>query len=347
HEGYHHLHVVEAHLIAHALERTAFELEAGSEGLVDVTRSAAKAEHRVFLVRLVVLAADQVRILVRFEIRKTYDDRLGRKRRGDLRDAFRQLVDIKADRIRIARNLLSDRLLELRTLLVEFQQGARMHADHAIDDEFEPRQTYALVRYAGEIERAVGIADVHHDFNGKLGQGIQFYVALIVFQHAVVDMTGVPFRAGDCHRLIFANHAGGVDAADHRRNTELARNDGRMAGPAASIGDDGCGPLHHGLPIRIGHVGNQHIARPHAGHLLHVSDDARMSGPDALPDAAPAHEQGGAGLEREALDRPPGAALHRFGPRLQDVEHAGVAVLAPFDIHRRAVVLLDDQRLLC
>jgi hypothetical protein len=35
-------------------------------------------------------------------------------------------------------------------------------------------------------------------------------------------------------------------------------------------------------------------------------------------------------------------ALHGFRARLQDVELAVGAVLAPFDVHRAAVVLLDD-----
>ena len=53
----------------------------------------------------------------------------------------------------------------------------------------------------------------------------------------------------------------------------------------------------------------------------------------------------GTGLQREALDGAAGAALHGLGPRLQDVDLAGGAVLAPFDVHRRAVMLFDDERL--
>ena len=40
-----------------------------------------------------------------------------------------------------------------------------------------------------------------------------------------------------------------------------------------------------------------------------------------------------------------GARHHRLGPRLQDVELAVEAVLAPLDVHRALVVLLDGQRL--
>ena len=50
-------------------------------------------------------------------------------------------------------------------------------------------------------------------------------------------------------------------------------------------------------------------------------------------------------LQRVALDRAAGAALHGLRTRLQDVELAGLAVLAPFDVHRAAVVLLDGERL--
>ena len=64
-----------------------------------------------------------------------------------------------------------------------------------------------------------------------------------------------------------------------------------------------------------------------------------------MPDAAAAGEHGRAGLQREALDRATRAALYRLRPRLQNVDLAGRAVLAPLDVHRLTVVLLDDQRL--
>ena len=143
HEGHHDLHVRESHLVAHALERAALELEARPEHLVDVARGAAEPEHRIFLVRLVGFAADQVRILVRLEIGQAHDHHLGREGRRDLRDAFGQLVDVEAHRVGVPGDLLRDGFLELRALLIELEQGARMHADHAVDDEFEPREADA------------------------------------------------------------------------------------------------------------------------------------------------------------------------------------------------------------
>ena len=105
HERHHDLHVGQPHVVAHALQRTAFEFEAGSEDLVDVARRAAKPQHRIFLVRFVVLAADQIRVFVRFEIREAHDHRFRRERGGDLSNALAQLVDVEIDRPVVAGDL--------------------------------------------------------------------------------------------------------------------------------------------------------------------------------------------------------------------------------------------------
>src|ERR1700688_2612650 len=47
----------------------------------------------------------------------------------------------------------------------------------------------------------------------------------------------------------------------------------------------------------------------------------------------------------KTLNRATASALYGFRPRLQDEDLPGSAVLAPFDIHRAPVVLLDDERL--
>ncbi len=196
HERHHDLHIGQPHLVAHALQGAAFELEAGPEYLVDIARRAAKPQHRIFLVRLVVLAADQIGVLIRLEIRQAHDHRLGRKCGGDLRDAFGQLVDVEIYRSVVAGDLLADGVLDLGALLVEFQQRARMHADHAVDDELEARKAHALVRNAREIESAVRIADVHRDFHRNRRHGIHFDGALIELEHAVVDVAGIALGAG-------------------------------------------------------------------------------------------------------------------------------------------------------
>ena len=146
--------------------------------------------------------------------------------------------------------------------------------------------------------------------------------------------------------MIFTGIGGRGAGADDRGNPELARDDGRVTGAAAAVRDDGGGPLHHRLPVRIGHVRDEHVARPHARHLLGALDHTGMPGADPLTDAAAADQQPRGGFQRVALDRAAGAALHRLGSRLKDVDGAGGPVPAPFDVHGRTIMILDDQRLL-
>ncbi len=78
---------------------------------------------------------------------------------------------------------------------------------------------------------------------------------------------------------------------------------------------------------------------------LHFADHPRRAGADAMADAAAGDEHLASVLQVEALQRSAAAALHRLGSGLQDVQLAVFAVLAPFDVHRTAVVFFDDQRL--
>src|SRR3984957_18963243 len=220
-----------------------------------------------------------------------------------------------------------------------------MHADHAVDDEFEAGEADALVRYAGKIEGTVGVAHVHGDLHRNGRHGIHFYGALVIFEHAVVHIPGIALGAGHRDRLALLDGSRGGAAADDRRYAELARDEGRMAGAPAAIGDDGRSALHHGFPVRVGHVGHEHVARPDSRHFLHVLDDARRSRADALADAAAGDQRLRAGFQGEAQYGAARAALYGFRARLQNVDLAGGAVLAPLDVHRRAVVFLDDQRL--
>ena len=77
-------------------------------------------------------------------------------------------LDIEADRIGIAGDLAFHRIARVCVQRVEFQQRLGVHADHAVDDELQPRQADAGVRNLREIESAIGVADVHHDFQRRL-----------------------------------------------------------------------------------------------------------------------------------------------------------------------------------
>src|SRR5690606_21815174 len=113
-----------------------------------------------------------------------------------------------------------------------------------------------------------------------------------------------------------------------------------------TVGDDGAGALHHRLPVRVGHVGDQHVTWLHLVHLGHVLNHPHLAGANALADGTAFHQNGALFLEQVALHHgDAGAALHGLGAGLDDVQLAVVPILRPLDVHRTAVVFLDDQRL--
>src|SRR3989344_615067 len=347
-ERHHDFDVGQAHLVAHALEGATFEFEAVTERFADVTRGAAEAQHRVLFFRLVELAADQVGVFVGLEVRQTHDDLFRPERRCQGADAFDQFLDVEADRIVVAGNALVDAFLDVLRQAVVVQQRFRVHADHAVDDELQAGQAHTGVRQLCEVEGAVRVADVHHDLERQIRHGVHGVLLDIEAQFAFEDETGVAFSAGNGHALAVFQQLGGIAATDHGRDTQLAGNDGRVAGTTATVGDDGAGALHDRFPVRVGHVRYQYVAWLDLVHLGHVLDDANLAGANALANGT-AFDQHGAGFLQQVTfhDVGLGAALHGFRTGLHDVQLAVVTVLGPFDVHRALVVLLDDHRLLC
>src|SRR4030095_1010968 len=288
HKRHHHLHVRQAHIVAHALESSTLELEAGPERFVDVARGAAKSEHWILFVRLVLASADEVGILVGLEIREAHDHRLRHKCRGDLRDAFAQLLDVESHWVAITSHLLADRVLELRALRIELEQSARMHADHPVNDELEPCQADSVVRDAGEVEGAIRVADVHHDADGGGWDRFELDLALLDPEQSFVNVSSVSLGARHGDVLTGLDPIGCVAAAHDRGNAQFACNDRGMAGASPAIGHDGRSALHDWFPIGISHICNQHVATLHARHFPHIVDHASGTGSDALPNAASA-----------------------------------------------------------
>src|SRR3546814_4893480 len=85
---------------------------------------------------------------------------------------------------------------------------------------------------------------------------------------ALVYEAGVAFRARDRDLGAILQHFSHIAAADDCRNTQFARDDRRVAGAATTIGDDRAGAFHDRLPIRVGHVGDEHVARLYAMHFF-------------------------------------------------------------------------------
>ena len=220
-----------------------------------------------------------------------------------------------------------------------------MHADVLVDDELQAREADALVGQALECERELGVADVHHDLGRRRRHAVERDVVDDDRQQAGVDVARVAFRTGHGHRIAFGEHLGGIAAADDRGNAKLARDDRRMAGATAAVGDDRPRALHHRLPVGVGHLGDQHVARLHAVHFGGGADEPHRALPDLLTDRASARQHLGGLLEAIPAQRIVGVLrAHGFRPRLQHVELAVVTVAAPFDVHRALVMLLDGHR---
>ena len=191
----------------------------------------------------------------------------------------------------------------------------------------------------------MGVAHVHHDLDGNLGHQAALHFRDFGLQQSVVNKAGVALGAAHCDQHAFFERLGGVAAADNGRNAQLARNDGGVAGAPAPVGHDGRGALHDRFPVRVGHVGHQHVTGLHRVHLADVVDDAHRAGADFLANGAAFDQHGGAALELVAVfHRVGGLAFDGLRARLQDVDLAVDAVLAPFDVHGPAVMVFNHQR---
>ena len=157
-------------------------------------------------------------------------------------------------------------------------------------------------------------------------------------------MTGIAFGTADGDQGALFQLFCGVAAAHHGRNAQLTRNDGSVAGATAPVGDDGAGTLHHGFPIRVGHVGHQHVAGLNLVHLADVMHQAHRARADLLANRPALGQDGAFAFELVTqLGRAFGLAFHGFRTCLQDVQKTIRAVFAPLDVHRATVVLLDDH----
>ena len=176
--------------------------------------------------------------------------------------------------------------MQFCVLVVELQQRTRVHPDHTVNDKFQTRQAHAFVRQAGEVKRAVRVADVHHDLQRQIRHGIHAGAFHAEVEDIGIHVTGIAFGTGDRHLLVVLHAFGRVTAADYRRDPQLTGNDSRVTGTAAAVGDDGSRFLHDRFPVRVGHVGHQHVAGLNAVHLANVVDHFHRTGTDAVADCA-------------------------------------------------------------
>src|SRR5204863_8136584 len=110
-----------------------------------------------------------------------------------------------------------------------------VHADLVVDDELEPRQADPGVRQLRELEGELWVADVHRDLHRDLRHLAALAARYLERNQPLVDVAGVAFGARDGHGLAVLQALGGVARTDDRRDAELARNDGSVAGASAAV----------------------------------------------------------------------------------------------------------------
>ena len=256
------------------------------------------------------------------------------------------LLDVVLDRARVGGDAALDLVAQFGGLAVELEQRLRVDADVAVDDELEPGEPDALVGQPLERERELRVADVHHDLGRAIRHAVERRLDHLDLERALVDVAGVALGTRDGDRRAFRQHRRRVAAPHDRRDAELAGDDRRVAGAPATVGDDRRGPLHHGLPVRVGHVGDEHVACLDLVHLGGGADQAHRADADLLADRATAREHRCRPLQPIAARRL-GAAflrLHGLGTRLEHVQLPVESVATPLDVHRAAVVPLDRHR---
>ena len=224
------------------------------------------------------------------------------------------------------------------------QNRLGVHTNVVVDDELEASQAHTRIGQLRKIEGQLGIAHVHHDFGFDLGQHASLDFTDFCFEQAIVNVTGIAFGTADGNQSALFQLFCGVAAAHHGRNTQLSRDDGSVASATATVGDNGAGTLHHGFPVRIGHVGHQHVAGLNLVHLTDVMHQAHRARTNLLTNRPALGQDGAFAFELVAqFGRSFGLALHGFRAGLQDIEQTIGAVFAPLDVHRAAIVLLDDH----
>src|SRR5690554_4336344 len=347
HKRNHHFHVGEAHLITHFFQGTAFQLETVTEGFRDVAGRTTEAQHRVLFVRLIQSAANEVGVLVGFEVRQANNHLLRRERSCQGGNAFNQLFHVEIHWRIVTGNALVDGLLDVTGQAVVVQQRFRVNTDHPVNDELQAGQANAFVRQRLEVKGTIRVAHVHHDLERNVGHGIDGVLTQFEVQRTLVDHTGVAFGAGHSHFLAIVQQLRGITTTDYRRDTQLTGNDRRVAGTTTTIGHNSGGPLHYRFPVRVGHVGNQHVAGLNTIHFIDAGDNLHRATADLVADTAAFNQHLAGFFQQIALHHVGrGTTLDGFRAGLNDVDLAVIAVFGPLDVHRALVVLFDDHGLL-
>ena len=157
------------------------------------------------------------------------------------------------------------------------------------------------LRLHGYPERHFGGADIHHDRGTRLPELAHRRSRDVEGNRSLIDAANIAFGAGDRDIGPGLELLGRVRRAHHGGYAQFPRHDGRMAGPAALVGDDAGGDLHDRLPIRTGGRRDQDLARFEGCEVSRGRNAARAPGGDFFPYRAAGDDDGPVPLESVGL----------------------------------------------
>ena len=270
-EGEHHVQVVVASVV-HALHR--LELEPEQVGLAHVPEGAPIADHRVGLRGLVLLSARQTAELVRPEVDRAVRDRAGSEPGRECHQAVRHALD----------ELIRPALLEQAT----WMRALERFEDH----QLRAQEADAVDVKRGGVLHLRRLGEVHEQARGGHGRrgGARACrkPAPLAAGSAVRPAVITPSAGIDGDLLAVAQPSGRVTRANHARNSQLPRDDRRVAGHSARVGHDSGGTTHQRHPVRRRHVGHENLAALERRRVRELRHQAHAPGgaPGRCPEAA-------------------------------------------------------------
>ena len=135
-----------------------------------------------------------------------------------------------------------------------------MNADGVGNDKFQPRQADTIVGQLRKIKCQLRVADVHGNLHRNFRHIVERNRLHFKAHLAAINIAGVALTAANRELFALGDDLGCVLTADDSRNAELTGDNRGMTSTTAAIGDDRRCALHDRLPIRVRHVGDDHVA---------------------------------------------------------------------------------------
>src|SRR5689334_4514550 len=136
------------------------------------------------------------------------------------------------------------------------------------------------------MKREFGIAEIDHNLGLWPGHVASRDARNRKRQDPVVHLAGFAVGARHGNRHSGRKLRGSLGSPNHRRYTQLASYNGRMAGAAAAGGHDRGGTLHDRLPIRTRRLSDQDLASLETRESIRATDDTHATASDLLANRA-------------------------------------------------------------